>query len=103
MVRECRPPHPIGHAHCYGSAPLLLYCHCKTPPRIHGPSVVEFPGLRVRMSPFCLPISTCLPVTSTRFPSINHGLHIKDKRVRVFSVYYVWAVYVLEYFNILPK
>jgi hypothetical protein len=28
----------------------------------------------------------------TRFHAVNHGLHVKDKRVRVFSVYYLWAV-----------
>jgi hypothetical protein len=51
---------------------------------------VKIPGsvLRVRVSPFCLPI---LPVISTRFPAVNHGLHVKEKRVRVFSIYYLWA------------
>jgi hypothetical protein len=37
-------------------------------------------------------MSAFLPVISTRFPAVNHGLHVKDKRVRVFSVYYLWAV-----------
>jgi hypothetical protein len=32
-----------------------------------------------------------LPVISTRFPSVNQGLHVKDKRVRVFSVCYMWG------------
>ena len=27
-------------------------------------------------------MSACLPVISTRFPAANHGLHVKDKRVR---------------------
>ena len=37
-------------------------------------------------------MSAFLPVISTRFPAVNHGLHVKDKWVRVFSVYYLWAV-----------
>ena len=49
-------------------------------------------GLRIRVSPFCLPTFadvSILPVISTRFPAVNHGLHVKDKRVRVFSVHYI--------------
>ena len=30
-------------------------------------------------------MSAFLSVISTRFPAVNHGLHVKDKRVRVFS------------------
>jgi hypothetical protein len=52
-------------------------------------------GLRVRVSPFCLPTFADVSIfsaISTRFPGVNHGLQVKDKRVRMFSVYYLWAV-----------
>jgi hypothetical protein len=46
-------------------------------------------------------MSAFLPVISTRFPAVNHGLHIKDKRV--FSVYYLWAVKIVNIFNSLTQ
>jgi hypothetical protein len=55
-------------------------------------------GLRVRDYEYrhfvyqFLLMSAILPVISTRFPAVNRGLHVNDKRVRVFSVYYFWAV-----------
>ena len=36
-------------------------------------------------------MSAFLTVISTRFSAVNHGLHVKDKRVRVLSVYYIFV------------
>jgi hypothetical protein len=44
-----------------------------------------------------------LPVISTRFPAVKHGLHVNDKRVRVLPVYYLWAVSTVKNFNMLLK
>jgi hypothetical protein len=82
------------------SAQLILASYCLSHKAAGHNLTIErlrYPGsvLRVRVSPFCLPIFadvSTFPVISTRFPAVNHGLHVKDKRVRVFSVYYLWAV-----------
>jgi hypothetical protein len=57
---------------------------------------LRYPGsvLRVRVSPFCLPIFADVSIFTRNFypfPRGNHGLHVKEKRVRVFSIYYLWA------------
>jgi hypothetical protein len=45
-------------------------------------------GLRVRVWQFCLPnfpdVSKFTRIVSTRFPAVNLGLHVKDKRVLVY-------------------
>jgi hypothetical protein len=38
-------------------------------------------------------MSACLPVISTRFPAVNHGLHVKDKRVRELVNFFHWFSY----------
>jgi hypothetical protein len=59
---------------------------------------LRYPGSDLRVYEYrhfvyqFLLMSAFLPVISTRFPAVNPGLHVKDKRVRVFSVYYLWAV-----------
>jgi hypothetical protein len=54
---------------------------------------LRYPGYMYRHFVYqFLLMSAFLPVISTRFPAVNHGLHVKEKRVRVLSVYYLWAV-----------
>jgi hypothetical protein len=54
---------------------------------------LRYPGYMYRHFVYnFLLMSAFLRVISTRFPAVNHGLHVKEKRVRVLSVYYLWAV-----------
>jgi hypothetical protein len=105
---------PTVARHIFQACPVWIYTQSNITEKFHRPVFVlggktflnryilerlkyHRSGLWVRVWPFCLPFlltSACLPVISTHFPTVNHGLrlHVKDKRVRLFSVYYSWAV-----------